>query len=382
MTSKFRIHVLGLPYTKTHLDYVACAFTQKILLFCKMMHQRGHYIIHYGVEGSNPECDENVVVLSDEEFTKEFGVNKKHTDLYKFNTDSEAVRIYTENCIKEISKRKQKNDFILPFWGCGQQAICESFPDMFTVEPGIGYIGAAFAPFKIYESYFMLSYDAGRTNNYLLPSFYDVVIPPFFDLDEFEYNPNDRTKGPDRYFAFLGRIGDHKGVNIALQVCKALGVKLKIGGQPCDEYKNFNWPDYVEYVGHCDVQQRKELFKNAIGTFVASRYMEPFGYVQIESLLCGTPIITTDWGAFPEVNIEGVTGYRCQTFNDFLAAALHLLNRDIDYINCRKRGEDYRFEKIAPLYEKHFQDILNLTLQSGWYTVSPEIEEKIKNLKE
>lgn len=93
--------------------------------------------------------------------------------------------------------------------------------------------------------------------------------------------------------------------------------------------------------------------------------MEPFGYVQIESLLCGTPIITTDWGAFPEVNIEGVTGYRCQTFNDFLTAALHLLNRDIDYINCRKRGEDYRFEKIAPLYEKHFQDILNLTLKSG-----------------
>jgi len=77
-----------------------------------------------------------------------------------------------------------------------------------------------------------------------------------------------------------------------------------------------------------------------------------------------------------------VTGYRCQTFNDFLAAALHLLNRDIDYINCRKRGEDYRFEKIAPLYEKHFQDILNLTLKSGWYTISPEIEEKINKLKE
>ena len=77
-------------------------------------------------------------------------------------------------------------------------------------------------------------------NNYLLPSFYDVVIPPFFDLDEFEYNYNDRTQNEDRYFAFLGRIGDHKGVNIAIQVCQMLGVKLKIGGQPCDEYKNYN----------------------------------------------------------------------------------------------------------------------------------------------
>ena len=53
------------------------------------------------------------------------------------------------------------------------------------------------------------------------------------------------------------------------------------------------------------------------------------------------------------------------TFNDFLAAALHLLNKDIDYINCRKRGEDYSFNKIAPLYEKHFQDIQNLAEKPG-----------------
>ena len=108
--------------------------------------------------------------------------------------------------------------------------------------------------------------------------------------------------------------------------------------------------------------------------------MEPFGYTQVESLLCGTPIITTDWGAFPEVNIEGVTGYRCHTFDDFLNAAIHCLNRDIDYINCRKRGEDYRFEKIAPLYEKFFSDVHNLYSQDGWYTINPDTEEKIKNL--
>ena len=74
---KFRIHVLGLPHTKTNKDYVACAFTQKCLQFCKMMHERGHYIIHYGVEGSDPECDENVVVLSDELYTQVYGRRSK-----------------------------------------------------------------------------------------------------------------------------------------------------------------------------------------------------------------------------------------------------------------------------------------------------------------
>ena len=33
----FRIHVLGLPHTKTTKDFTACAYTQKVWKFCKMM---------------------------------------------------------------------------------------------------------------------------------------------------------------------------------------------------------------------------------------------------------------------------------------------------------------------------------------------------------
>ena len=63
---KFRLHVLGLPHTRTNLDYTACAYTQKAYKFCKMMTERGHTVFHYGVEGSNPICTENVVVVSNE----------------------------------------------------------------------------------------------------------------------------------------------------------------------------------------------------------------------------------------------------------------------------------------------------------------------------
>lgn len=377
---KFRFHVLGLPHTKTNKDYVACAFTQKALQFCKMMRARGHYIIHYGVEGSDPDCDENVTVLSDELFTQVYGANKSHDDLYVYGVGNPAYEEYKNNCIKEIEKRKQPLDIILPFWGEGQKPICEAFPDLITVEPGIGYHDGAFAQFRIYESYMIMTLWAGMERDFISPSFYRVVIPPFFDLDNFEYNWKDRTKDKDRYFAFLGRIGDHKGVNIAMDVCRTLGVKLKVGGQPCDYYKNYQWPDFVEFIGHCDHQQRVDLFKNAMGTFVASRYMEPFGYVQVESLLCGTPIITTDWGAFPEVNIEGVTGYRCRVFDDFLKAAIHCINKDISYADCRKHGEDYSFDKIAPLYEKYFEDLTNVYSGQGWYTIKEDTKKQIIKL--
>ena len=52
--TKFRLHVIGMPHTRTTKEYNACAFTQKALKFCKMMTDRGHTVYHYGVEGSNP----------------------------------------------------------------------------------------------------------------------------------------------------------------------------------------------------------------------------------------------------------------------------------------------------------------------------------------
>ena len=112
---KFRFHVLGLPHTRTNKDYTACAFTQKALQFCKMMHERGHYIIHYGVEGSNPVCDENVVVLSNEDYNQSYGMNNDHSKLYFYSVTVPAFEIYKNNCIREIEKRKQPLDIILPF---------------------------------------------------------------------------------------------------------------------------------------------------------------------------------------------------------------------------------------------------------------------------
>ena len=68
-----KIHVLGVPHTKTTEEFSTCAFTQKTLTLCKMLTRRGHHVIHYGVEGSNPECTENVDVMPHDVWAKQFG---------------------------------------------------------------------------------------------------------------------------------------------------------------------------------------------------------------------------------------------------------------------------------------------------------------------
>jgi glycosyltransferase involved in cell wall biosynthesis len=137
-----------------------------------------------------------------------------------------------------------------------------------------------------------------------------------------------------------------------------------VAGQKEEGYK---LPSHVEYVGYADKELRKQLMANAKASFVASQYIEPFGGVQVENLFCGTPTITTDWGAFVENNVNGLTGYRCRTFEDFVNAALN-----IDRIkpeDCRKFAQQFTLVNVAPRYERYFNDVLNVYTCGGWYQI-------------
>ena len=365
MNNKYTFHVLGLPHTITNKEFVACAYTQKAWKFCKMMGERGHTIYHYGHEESDAPYAENVTVITNEVWKKVYGTHDYKSKFFTYSVEDEAYQTFFKNAIEEIGKRKKKNDFILPFWGSGVRPICDGHPDLITVEPGIGYAGGHWANWKVFESYAIYHAYYGLMGvNYCDMKNYEVVIPNYFDLSDFEFSDK-----KEDYFLYLGRVFDGKGVNIAIQVTEHLGYKLKIAGQIDADgpYKDGIFPPHVEFVGYAGTEKRKELMKNAKGCFLPSQYVEPFGGVQVENLLSGTPTITSDWGAFAENNINGVTGYRCRTFDDYLKATIKVNNGEIDYKTCREYGEKFSLENVAPMYEKYFQDIMNVYTSGGWY---------------
>ena len=353
-----RFHALSLPHTVTSKLFNACAYTQKVVKFGKMMTERGHTVIHYGHEDSDLPCTEHVSVLTNDDFMRVYGTHDWRSKFFTYNTQDDAYQTFYKNAIREIGKRKQKNDFLLPFWGSGVRPICDAHPDMIVVEPGIGYAGGHWARFKIFESYAIYHAYCGLKNvGQCNQDWYDVVIPNYFDPEDFTYSAD-----KEDYFLYMGRVYNGKGVNVAIQATEIAGVKLIIAGQKEEGYK---LPDHVEYIGYADVPTRKKLMSNAKASFLPSMYVEPFGGVQIENLLSGTPTITTDWGSFAENNLHGITGYRCRTMGDFVDAV-----KNIDRIkphDCRAFGENFTLQAVAPMYEKYFNDVMDVYTGKGWY---------------
>lgn len=354
-----KIFVLGLPHTQTTTEFTTCAFTMKAYHLCKMMHRRGHEVIHVGVEGSNPECSENVACADESDWRKLYG--HPGTSFYNLDTTSPGHKEYHERFAErmraEIMKRcrEPQEAIICVPWGGAQQVAVEHLPQI-VVESGIGY-PVTWAKYRVFESYAWLHMHLGKEGKWGGNCWYDVVIPNAFDPDHFEFRA---TK--DNYFLYIGRLGQDKGVKIAVDAARAAGVPIKIVGQG-DPSPYLG--ECVEYLPPVGVKERSRLMAGARAVFVPTQYVEPFGGVNVEAQMCGTPVITTDWGVFPETVIHGVTGYRCRTWEHFAWAAKNVHN--LDPQACRDWAiQNYSLDRVALMYDEYFQSLLNMVKPPSW----------------
>jgi glycosyltransferase involved in cell wall biosynthesis len=373
---RYRFHILGIPHTISISEYNVCAFTQKVVRLCTLLKQRGHYVIHYGHEDSRVQCDEHVTVTTRVDLARAYGDhNWKVAGFPAFDIGDHAYRSFYQNTVKAVAERKTKGDFLLCMFGAGHRPVADAHADMIVCEPGIGYAGGHFAPFKVFESYAILHAYLGlkavaQMSNQM---WYEAVIPNYFDLAEFEYSAD-----KDDYFLYLGRVNAGKGVHIAMQIVETVGGKLVVAG-PGDlgalgTRTNRPVSEYVEYVGVADVGARKKLMAKAKAMILPSTFVEPFCGVQIEAMLSGTPIITTDWGAFAEYNIHGVTGYRCRTFEQFVWAARNITK--INPATCREWAtNNFSIERVGQMYDEYFYSVYNIFGGDGWYEANPSRRE-------
>jgi glycosyltransferase involved in cell wall biosynthesis len=340
--SKYRFHVPCLPGQPVTRENSICAFTAKCRRFATMMADRGHEVTIYGdprhadtgeaqYVGCYPEMDPP-------EFTAEAWepYNVLAADAIKKNLDPER-------------------DFICMIGGRAQAGLCEALPGTICVEFGIGYAGT-YSPYRVFESYAWMhtvygayAHDAGQANGH----FFDAVIPAYFDPEDFICR-----QGEGDYLLYLGRLTERKGISTAEAVAEATGMPLLLAG--AGEYV----PQYGECIGNVGPDDRRELLADAVALLAPTTYVEPFGFVAVEASFSGTPVITTDWGAFTETVVPGLNGYRCRSLAEFKWAVEQAPT--LKPKKMRKYAEaNYSVGAVAPLYEAYF-DQLQTLWGDGW----------------
>lgn len=261
-----------------------------------------------------------------------------------------------EKAIQGITENP--DGYICLIGGGYHQKIAATFHNIPAVEYTIGYANT-FARYRVFESYSWMHYIYGKENRDD-GNHYDAVIPLYSNHNEFQLVEN-----KDDYLLYCGRLAHRKGVQVAVDLAKAVGCELKIIGQQIEEFEP---PANVDYLGFVTNEERNKLMASAKALVSPTLYIEPFGQNVTEAALCGTPAITTDFGAFTETVIEGVTGYRCRTFGEFISAYERLDQLDPQTIRT-SAVDRFSMDRVRFKYEAYFNQLETLK-DKGWYDES------------
>jgi len=390
-------HVLAPPHTVTSKEYIICAITQSALKFCQMMTDQDHYVIHYGNEASEVMCKEHVTVMTLADLEKTYGdINYWHHTHLQLPRDSHVYAAYHSRIvpalIKQMTARPNDYHFILFFQTDAQKYLADNLKEQlvsdikfYFVEPYVP-LENTFAPYRVFQTYVHEHYVRGKeatttqintgvyTNNGMKLNmdddtfFRSTVIPYCFDPDDFEYSWE-----KEDYLCCVNRIHHTKGLEIAMRLADYVGLPLKLAGAGGPELfiKEYGFEPYdcVEFVGLADVKTRKQLMSRAKVGLCPSMFLETFCKTAVEFGFSGTPVLATDLGGLTGTIINGVNGWRCRTFDDFVVGYYNI--NEIQPQDCSDLAMRFTMDKIAPLYEDFFKRIINYENSSTfWETYS------------
>lgn len=353
-----RVHVVSLPHTLLTRDYDWCAYTAKVRRFVEMLARGGHEAIVYGPDVHEVVgAAEYVTVVDYLDRALWFGAPEwDRTRVFdQWSPEASCWRAMNQRVAGEARKRWQHGDILGIIGGLCQQPIADALSDLapIVVEWGIGYSGVLEGSHKVFESYAWAHHVAGLRGRDDI-AYFDDVIPNCFSPSEFQF------REPDDYVLFMGRPTIRKGLPIVEEIAKRISLPVLHAGQPGQTPIAG-----TEYLGILTGDRKAETLARARAVLVPTTYLEPFGGVAVEAMMSGTPVITTDWGAFTETVEQGVTGYRCRMLRDFLEAVD--ASADLDRAAIRDRAtERFSTDEGSRLYSRYMERVSTLH-HAGWY---------------
>lgn len=103
--------------------------------------------------------------------------------------------------------------------------------------------------------------------------------------------------------------------------------------------------------------------------FIMPSEKESFGLAALEAMACQVPILTSNVGGIPELNIDGETGFLCEVGDiDTMTEKAKFILADENLANFKNnaldRAKTFDVTAILPLYEDFYQKTINKTYSS------------------
>lgn len=170
-------------------------------------------------------------------------------------------------------------------------------------------------------------------------------------------------RGGGGYAVFLGRMHPGKDPRAAALIARSAGIPLVIAAKMQEPSERAYFEEMVRpvlggdvrYVGELERAAKLALLADAECLLNPIAWPEPFGMVMIEALACGTPVVTTNAGAAPEIVEDGSVGFVCSD-RVGLVDALGRVG-EIDRLACRAHvAKHFSVERMVAdhvaLYER------------------------------
>jgi L-malate glycosyltransferase len=201
------------------------------------------------------------------------------------------------------------------------------------------------------------------------------VIPNFIDLEKFKKQKKDHFKKaicPENEalivhtsnFRKVKRVQDV--VQIFANIHSEIPSKLLLIGDGPERNKveklcrDLNICDDVRFLGKLEAV---EEVLSVADLFLMPSEKESFGLAALEAMACEVPVISSNTGGIPELNIQGVTGFLSPVgdIEDMTRKALFVLDKDNlprFKESALARAKEFDVTRILPLYETYYTKIL------------------------
>jgi N-acetyl-alpha-D-glucosaminyl L-malate synthase BshA len=202
------------------------------------------------------------------------------------------------------------------------------------------------------------------------------VIPNFIDLERFNLKAKDHFKvaiapNNERVIVHTSNFRKVKRtqdvVHIFEKIQKVIPSKLlMVGDGPervyCEQLcRDLEICDNVRFLGK---QDAVEEILSVADLFIMPSESESFGLAALEAMACKVPVITSDAGGLPELNINGITGFMDKV-GDIEAMAAHsifILEDDKKLATFKEgalnRAKEFELSLIVPIYEQYYKDVM------------------------